>query len=87
VEQSKELERPGAIVSNHVSYVDILYHMSASFPSFDAKVLQNTLMLICSSNCSRLCHLNILILLCPFYTCLSLKRSVARLPLVGLIRY
>ncbi|XP_057843569.1 lysophospholipid acyltransferase LPEAT1 isoform X1 [Cryptomeria japonica] len=41
--------RPGAIVSNHVSYLDILYHMSASFPSFVA------------------------------------KRSVARLPLVGLI--
>ncbi|KAG0517721.1 hypothetical protein BDA96_09G113500 [Sorghum bicolor] len=49
VDQSKETERPGAIVSNHVSYVDILYHMSASFPSFVA------------------------------------KRSVARLPLVGLI--
>lgn len=41
--------RPGAIVSNHVSYLDILYHMSASFPSFVA------------------------------------KRSVAKLPLVGLI--
>ncbi|KAL0432440.1 UNVERIFIED_CONTAM: Lysophospholipid acyltransferase LPEAT1 [Sesamum latifolium] len=47
--QSEEVERPGAIVSNHVSYVDILYHMSASFPSFVA------------------------------------KRSVAKLPLVGLI--
>ncbi|XP_020171344.1 lysophospholipid acyltransferase LPEAT1 isoform X2 [Aegilops tauschii subsp. strangulata] len=33
----EELERPGAIVSNHVSYVDILYHMSASSPSFVAK--------------------------------------------------
>ncbi|KAF3790677.1 Lysophospholipid acyltransferase [Nymphaea thermarum] len=42
-------ERAGAIVSNHVSYLDILYHMSSSFPSFVA------------------------------------KRSVARLPLVGLI--
>ncbi|WOL10296.1 lysophospholipid acyltransferase LPEAT1 isoform X1 [Canna indica] len=42
-------ERPGVIVSNHVSYLDILYHMSSSFPSFVA------------------------------------KRSVARLPLVGLI--
>jgi lysophosphatidylcholine acyltransferase/lyso-PAF acetyltransferase len=41
--------QPGAIVSNHISYLDILYHMSASFPSFVA------------------------------------KRSVARLPLVGLI--
>ena len=37
-DQSEELERPGAIVSNHVSYVDILYHMSASSPSFVAKV-------------------------------------------------
>ncbi|CAO2162289.1 unnamed protein product [Urochloa humidicola] len=36
-DQSEELRRPGAIVSNHVSYVDILYHMSASFPSFVAK--------------------------------------------------
>eukprot|EP00250_Pteridium_aquilinum_P001857 c12064_g1_i1 orf=461-1867(-) len=41
--------RPGAIVSNHDSYIDILYQMSASFPSFVA------------------------------------KRSVARLPLIGLI--
>ncbi|KAF8748872.1 hypothetical protein HU200_012799 [Digitaria exilis] len=49
VDQSKETEKPGAVVSNHVSYVDILYHMSAFFPSFVA------------------------------------KRSVARLPLVGLI--
>ncbi|CAL4963955.1 unnamed protein product [Urochloa decumbens] len=36
-DQPEELGRPGAIVSNHVSYVDILYHMSASFPSFVAK--------------------------------------------------
>ncbi|TKW12223.1 hypothetical protein SEVIR_5G023100v4 [Setaria viridis] len=36
-ELPEELGRPGAIVSNHVSYVDILYHMSASFPSFVAK--------------------------------------------------
>ncbi|CAK9178548.1 unnamed protein product [Ilex paraguariensis] len=48
-DQSEEPERPGAIVSNHVSYLDILYHMSSSFPSFVA------------------------------------KRSVAKLPLVGLI--
>ncbi|KAI3440309.1 PlsC domain-containing protein [Psidium guajava] len=47
--QHGEHGRPGAIVSNHVSYVDILYHMSSSFPSFVA------------------------------------KRSVAKLPLVGLI--
>ncbi|KAK8601254.1 hypothetical protein V6N12_051094 [Hibiscus sabdariffa] len=46
---SEEQERPGAIVSNHVSYLDILYHMSSSFPSFVA------------------------------------KRSVAKIPLVGLI--
>ncbi|KAM1617300.1 hypothetical protein TB2_015940 [Malus domestica] len=45
----KEPERAGAIISNHVSYLDILYHMSNSFPSFVA------------------------------------KRSVAKLPLVGLI--
>ncbi|XP_075516995.1 lysophospholipid acyltransferase LPEAT1-like isoform X1 [Primulina tabacum] len=49
MDQSEELERPGAIVSNHISYIDILYHMSSSFPSFVA------------------------------------KRSVAELPLVGLI--
>ncbi|KAL2489371.1 Lysophospholipid acyltransferase LPEAT1 [Forsythia ovata] len=48
-DQSEEMERPGAIVSNHVSYLDILYHMSSSFPSFVA------------------------------------KRSVAKLPLIGLI--
>ncbi|XVE94754.1 hypothetical protein REPUB_Repub02eG0036200 [Reevesia pubescens] len=47
--QSEEKELPGAIVSNHVSYLDILYHMSSSFPSFVA------------------------------------KRSVAKIPLVGLI--
>ncbi|XP_022875394.1 lysophospholipid acyltransferase LPEAT1 [Olea europaea var. sylvestris] len=49
MDQSEDMERPGAIVSNHVSYLDILYHMSSSFPSFVA------------------------------------KRSVAKLPLVGLI--
>lgn len=48
-DQSEQPERLGAIISNHVSYLDILYHMSASFPSFVA------------------------------------KRSVAKLPLVGLI--
>ncbi|XP_076894930.1 lysophospholipid acyltransferase LPEAT1-like isoform X2 [Bidens hawaiensis] len=36
-EQSEELERPGVIISNHVSHMDILYHMSSSFPSFVAK--------------------------------------------------
>ncbi|OEL32380.1 Lysophospholipid acyltransferase LPEAT1 [Dichanthelium oligosanthes] len=54
VDQSKEMERPGAIVSNHVSYVDILYHI---YIDFDISLLP---------------------------LCL-LKRSVGRLPLVGLI--
>ncbi|KAL6850367.1 hypothetical protein ACP4OV_020994 [Aristida adscensionis] len=45
-EYSKGLERAGAIVSNHVSYVDILYHMSASFPSFVAKESVSSLPLI-----------------------------------------
>ncbi|XP_037495302.1 lysophospholipid acyltransferase LPEAT1 isoform X2 [Jatropha curcas] len=36
-DQSEEPERPGAIISNHVSYLDILYHMSSSFSSFVAK--------------------------------------------------
>ncbi|XP_075648692.1 lysophospholipid acyltransferase LPEAT1 isoform X1 [Castanea sativa] len=48
-EEYEEPERPGAIISNHVSYIDILYHMYSSFPSFVA------------------------------------KRSVGKLPLVGLI--
>ncbi|KAK3038142.1 hypothetical protein RJ639_029596 [Escallonia herrerae] len=48
-DQTDDVERPGAIISNHVSYLDILYHMSSSFPSFVA------------------------------------KRSVGKLPLVGLI--
>ncbi|XP_027092816.1 lysophospholipid acyltransferase LPEAT1 isoform X4 [Coffea arabica] len=48
-DQSQDSARPGVIVSNHVSYLDILYHMSSSFPSFVA------------------------------------KRSVAKLPLIGLI--
>ncbi|KEH40102.1 phospholipid/glycerol acyltransferase family protein [Medicago truncatula] len=34
---SNETGRPGVIISNHVSYIDILYHMSNSFPSFVAK--------------------------------------------------
>ncbi|MBA0759625.1 hypothetical protein Gotri_022479 [Gossypium trilobum] len=38
--QSEERVRPGAIVSNHLSYLDVLYHMSSSFPSFVAKVSQ-----------------------------------------------
>lgn len=41
-DQSEEPERAGAIISNHVSYVDILYHMSSSFPSFVAKVCSLT---------------------------------------------
>nr|GME06107.1 lysophospholipid acyltransferase LPEAT1 isoform X1 [Ipomoea batatas] len=36
-EQIKEGERAGVIVSNHISYVDILYHMSSSAASFVAK--------------------------------------------------
>ncbi|XP_059452965.1 lysophospholipid acyltransferase LPEAT1 isoform X1 [Corylus avellana] len=36
-DESDEPERPGAIISNHVSYIDILYHMSSFFPSFVAK--------------------------------------------------
>ncbi|KAJ0978582.1 hypothetical protein J5N97_014056 [Dioscorea zingiberensis] len=32
-----ESQMPGAIVSNHVSHLDILYHMSSYFPSFVAK--------------------------------------------------
>ncbi|GFQ01247.1 lysophospholipid acyltransferase lpeat1 [Phtheirospermum japonicum] len=36
-DQSEEMRRPGVIVSNHVSYIDILYHMSSSLPSFVAK--------------------------------------------------
>lgn len=37
-QQPEESDRPGVIISNHVSYLDILYHMSSSFPSFVAKV-------------------------------------------------
>ncbi|XP_039000506.1 lysophospholipid acyltransferase LPEAT1-like isoform X1 [Hibiscus syriacus] len=44
--QSEEQERPGAIVSNHLSYLDILYHMSSSFPSFVAKISVSKLPLI-----------------------------------------
>lgn len=39
-ESSEESEQHGAIISNHISYLDILYHMSSSFPSFVAKVGQ-----------------------------------------------
>ncbi|CAL0305829.1 unnamed protein product [Lupinus luteus] len=35
--QPEEMGRAGVIISNHVSYLDILYHMSSSFPSFVAK--------------------------------------------------
>ncbi|KAJ7966722.1 Lysophospholipid acyltransferase [Quillaja saponaria] len=35
--QTEGPERPGVIISNHISYLDILYHMSSSFPSFVAK--------------------------------------------------
>ncbi|XP_020577613.1 lysophospholipid acyltransferase LPEAT1 isoform X2 [Phalaenopsis equestris] len=36
-EQTDEFKRAGVIISNHLSYLDILYHMSSSFPSFVAK--------------------------------------------------
>lgn len=36
-DESEEPERPGAIICNHVSYIDILYHMSSTFSSFVAK--------------------------------------------------
>lgn len=36
-QSEEEDERPGVIISNHVSHMDILYHMSSSFPSFVAK--------------------------------------------------
>ena len=52
-EDGGESERPGAIISNHVSYLDILYHMSASFPSFVAKVWS----LFTSPNLLPLCRL------------------------------
>ncbi|KAL3514609.1 hypothetical protein ACH5RR_027326 [Cinchona calisaya] len=39
-DQLQDSTRPGVIVSNHVSYLDILYHMSSSFPSFVAKVFE-----------------------------------------------
>jgi len=57
------MERPGAIVSNHVSYVDILYHMSASFPSFVAKVLQ-TVCDMASVYMISFFHYDMLILTC-----------------------
>ncbi|KAG8493657.1 hypothetical protein CXB51_011014 [Gossypium anomalum] len=37
LQPSEPEQRPGAIVSNHISYLDILYHLSSSFPSFVAK--------------------------------------------------
>ncbi|XP_057988823.1 lysophospholipid acyltransferase LPEAT1-like isoform X2 [Hevea brasiliensis] len=45
--QSGKPERPGAIISNHVSYLDILCHMSSCFPSFVAK-WPNFLLLVSS---------------------------------------
>nr|XP_043616305.1 lysophospholipid acyltransferase LPEAT1-like [Erigeron canadensis] len=44
--ESKVTERPGVIISNHVSHLDILYHMSSSFPSFVAKKSVSELPLI-----------------------------------------
>jgi 1-acyl-sn-glycerol-3-phosphate acyltransferase len=62
------MERPGAIVSNHVSYVDILYHMSASFPSFVAKVLQTVRDMASVYMIYHFFHQDILILTCLFCT-------------------
>lgn len=45
-EECEEMERPGAIISNHVSYLDILYHMSTWFPSFVAKVCRANLIIL-----------------------------------------
>jgi len=50
--QPEELGRPGVIISNHVSYLDILYHMSSSFPSFVAKVCDVTNFCSMSMNAS-----------------------------------
>ncbi|XP_031736593.1 lysophospholipid acyltransferase LPEAT1 isoform X2 [Cucumis sativus] len=68
-EKSQESERPGAIISNHVSYLDILYHMSSSFPSFVAKFI------------FRFDFSDPRFFIFLFW----LKRSVAKLPLVGII--
>ncbi|KAL4584355.1 hypothetical protein LXL04_008954 [Taraxacum kok-saghyz] len=46
LDANNESERPGAIISNHVSHLDILYHMSTSFPSFVAKKSVSKLPLI-----------------------------------------
>ncbi|MED6197389.1 Lysophospholipid acyltransferase lpeat1 [Stylosanthes scabra] len=35
--QPEEVGRPGVVISNHISYLDILYQMSSVFPSFVAK--------------------------------------------------
>jgi hypothetical protein len=65
--KSEYLERPGAIVSNHVSHLDILYHMSSSLPSFVAKVLQLCCIVdIIHPISQKLCPQNVLILTCLF---------------------
>ena len=91
-DQSQDSARPGVIVSNHVSYLDILYHMSSSFPSFVAKVFEflhinvslglgNWYLFYCWFDW----HVSFLFFLIMSLSVL-LKRSVAKLPLIGLIR-
>ncbi|KAL2894621.1 Lysophospholipid acyltransferase LPEAT1 [Bienertia sinuspersici] len=68
-DQLEKPERPGVVVSNHVSYLDILFHMSSSFPSFVAK--------------TDTCLFQLAVLV---YETSLVKRSVGKLPLIGLMR-
>lgn len=99
-DKSEEPERPGAIISNHVSYIDILYHMSSFFPSFVAKVCSFDMLhkkrITYALLLFHWMHVFITVLVFSLtYFCSKsvnciwvslLKRSVAKLPLVGLIR-
>lgn len=78
-DQLENSERPGVVISNHISYLDILYHMSTSFPSFVAKVCH--LHYLKNSHWHVSCNFTDMI-----YQHSLLKRSVGKLPLVGLIR-
>lgn len=95
--QPAETGRPGVIISNHVSYIDILYHMSNSFPSFVAKVC----VVFTSFSHAPSVYLKSIFHYRPFFPywrlsficcasfqswILSMKRSVGKIPLVGLIR-
>lgn len=71
VDQSKETEKPGAVVSNHVSYVDILYHMSAFFPSFVAKVLQTFCDIVLAYVIFVIVIFSLSILILTCYFCIS----------------